>query len=407
MPNDLMKQPESAQDYFMNIGTSMPGFKANSGALPQLKVTQGYDDTSLPKAPSTMFLAWKEKSGDEWVRSVFPVSKEDEKIEVRVVGARAARAYFDKPFGQGDGMPSCKSDTFFRPDTSVTEPISESCAMLNEYGRIVAVCPMAKFGEPDPKTGKSAPPKCKEQYVFGVVVSYVKDGERVAELAELVCKSTAASAGRKLFRTVMEMRNTGKKSWQYRVTLSVARTEIGKGYVIIPEIDLSKATDFDDETVAMFAEVEARWEDALKFVLARATSTHVAEPSAPPAEDVERPALPIPTSGSNIPDDVRVFCGLVDVTPKEHDDPDLTRKEVMDAVVNRQEAVAVTKLTVIKGKTGALGVYHPLMEGYYLVIPDLKTLGVNWSEPGVYECSFLMILKYGAKPGYLYVDQVM
>lgn len=406
MSNDLMNQPKSAQDFFMSIGASMPEYKPNNQALKQLKVTQGDDDNNLPEAPRSMFLLGKVKSGDEWVREVYRVSQKDEKVEVRIVGARSARTYFDKPFTDGSEMPRCKSETFFHPDASIEVPMNDTCAVLNEYGRITAVCPFAKFGDPDPKTGKSQAPRCKDQYIFGVVVSYVKDGERIAELVELVCKSAAASAGRKLFRTVMEMRRKGKKPWRYPAILIPTRTDVGKGYVIIPEIDLSAETDFDDETIAMFGEVEARWEEALKYVLSRATATHAPE-TTEPAADMDRPALPMPTTGSvEVPEDIKTFCELAGMTPKMQDDPDETRKMIMDTIVNQKELVAMTKLTVIQGKSG-LGVYHPLMEGYYLVVPDLKTLKVDWDKPGVYECNFVMTLKYGAKPGHLYIEQAM
>lgn len=193
-----------------------------SKPLYRVAVGQPRDDR-FPEASNQLFLTRKlREDGQTRQDNVGPFGGELTIYPLQVWANRSFMPPYDKNAGEDGNKPLCHSENFITPDAQYMGTYSTQCCALDrQSGRVVAVCPMAKWGEKNAVTGKSTPPACSESYIlFAAVTLDSPDGPQ-AEVIEVYFSRSSATNGKNLTQKLRTMQQQGVAIWEFPIKLVV------------------------------------------------------------------------------------------------------------------------------------------------------------------------------------------
>lgn len=262
-------------------GASLVDYLTSGGGVSLPRITAGQPrDDRLREAANQLFVisreqAVSERGQEEWVNNYEILGPS---IQVRPIGYSLQRSYMEKydPNDSSDELrrPLCKSTDFVYPDAEFIGKYSTCCAQLGRGGKLVTVCPMAKWGEKDAK-GKQLPPACSETYVLAVM--FLSEQSQEWTLAEVYMRRGNANIGKTLLQKMRMLEMKGYPLYSLPLRLEVVEAGIGNiigGSLVTPndEDELRELLP-DQDNVAAFEEGIIRWKEAGQVRAERANAS--------------------------------------------------------------------------------------------------------------------------------------
>lgn len=209
----------------------------------------------------------------EWKRIPYgPLGKTLEVFPIGILPSGYNRSYMPKFDPRSDKQtPLCHSENGIAPDARYAGKLggkNTTCAVLTQQG-LKDVCPFAQWTEDE--KGNRVPPPCGKQYVVAVAFALESDKGREMVIAEIYFKSSSASAGRDLVRTLLTLGRKGQPLWTLPVQLQVSRAGVGNTLIPAYKATLSADT-FTEDDRAGFEEATRRWAQALEVRARRAVT---------------------------------------------------------------------------------------------------------------------------------------
>ena len=245
--------------------------------LYRVAVGQPRDDRFL-EASNKLFLTRKLRvDGKTETDNVGPFEGEMIVYPLQVWANRSYMPPYDKNGGDDGNKPLCHSENYITPDAQyfTVQPNGEKvgiysnqcCAFDSASNRVVAVCPLAKWGEKNPATGKSTPPACSESYIlFAAVTIHTDEGDQ-AEVVEIYFSRSSATNGKNLTQKLRSMQQQGQNIWEFPIKLTVK--PVGQGNTVegafIQRVEMDQA-----DTEGMIA-MSNRAEEAISYRKERAS----------------------------------------------------------------------------------------------------------------------------------------
>lgn len=199
--------------------------------LYRVAVGQPRDDRFL-EASNKLFLTRKLRvDGKTETDNVGPFEGEMTVYPLAVWANRSFMPPYDKNGGDDGNKPLCHSENFITPDAQYMGTYSnQCCAFDSSTNRVVAVCPMAKWGEKSAATGKSTPPQCSESYILFAALTIQTDDGPQAEVVEVYFSRSSATNGKNLTQKLRAMQQQGQAIWEYPIKLTVK--PVGQGNTV-------------------------------------------------------------------------------------------------------------------------------------------------------------------------------
>lgn len=256
------------------------GGAGGDGPLPRICVGKPRD-SRFPDAASQLFAQRRVQAVNEegekerYTENIGPFGK---KIIVRPVGIKLpiglVRSYMPRYVEDADDAarkPLCHSENGLFPDPQFVGKFSTVCARFDpKTQRVVAVCPMAQWGETDPTTGKSAKPDCQEQYL--ILVAFEWEGQQI--VAETYFKGTSAPIGKTLVEQINALKTKELPLYSYPLELFVR--EIGDynslgGRLLVPSLFEDGSALLPNEAeIPQLEQAVARAQEAFRIRVERA-----------------------------------------------------------------------------------------------------------------------------------------
>lgn len=197
----------------------------SSSGKPLYRVAVGQPrDNRFVEASNQLFLTRKlREDGQTKVDNVGPFGGELTVYPLQVWANRSLMPeYVENSPNPEANKPLCHSENFIVPDAQYIGVYSTQCCALDrQSGRVVAVCPMAKWGEKNPQTGKSTPPQCSESYILFAALTIQTDDGPQAEVVEIYFSRKAATNGKNLTQKLRAMQQQGVAIWEFPIKLTV------------------------------------------------------------------------------------------------------------------------------------------------------------------------------------------
>lgn len=204
----------------------------SSSGKPLYRVAVGQPrDDRFPEASNQLFLTRKlREDGQTKVDNVGPFGGELTIYPLQVWANRSFMPPYEKNAGEDGNKPLCHSENFITPDVQFMGVYSNQCCALDrQSGRVVAVCPMAKWGEKG-ANGKSTPPQCSESYILFAALTIQTDDGPQAEVVEIYFSRSSATNGKNLTQKLRTMQQQGVAIWEFPIKLTVK--PVGQGNTV-------------------------------------------------------------------------------------------------------------------------------------------------------------------------------
>lgn len=242
----------------------------SSSGKPLYRLTAGQPrDLRYPEASNQLFLTRKlREDGQTRQDNVGPLGTEIEIFPLAVWANRSLMPKYTENSSNPDAnKPLCHSESFIAPDAQFMGTYATQCCALDrQTGRVIAVCPMAKWGEKDPQTGKSTPPACSESYIlFAAIQLDTPDGPQ-AEVIEIYFSRSSATNGKNITQKLRTMQQQGVAIWEFPIKLVIKPA--GPGNTI--EGSFLNHVELEDADAEGMIALSARAEDAIRIRKERA-----------------------------------------------------------------------------------------------------------------------------------------
>lgn len=318
------------------LGALLTGGNGGGNSEPLFRVIAGQPRDDFRAGSNQFYLKRNmrdKETNDKYVEVVGPFSSQ---LRALPIGYRLNRAFGEWNAASKEYTEFCHSENFLEPDARYrgnvlpgtdhkgNTVVAHECARVENGIRVL--CPMAKWGPKDPKTGKSQKPICGEVYIVALAIEVDHDvldmdgkpymdkdenGKDIPRhlsgfvLAEAYYKSSGATDGKNIVRALANMQAAGTPIFTFPVLMELAEagpSNFAKGTLLSdqPLLAEGETSEYFGYVLDSFSEINKRWDSAVQYNLNRSNwIPNTEDNGAAPSQEVDistpRPQSPLPS----------------------------------------------------------------------------------------------------------------